>query len=70
MAPKLEEVAQELSGKVKIVNVIVDENQATPGQYGVRGIPALILFKSGKEVGQLVGNQPKDVILQFLGQHV
>ncbi len=70
LAPKLEEVAQELTGRMKIVKVNVDENQATPGQYGVRGIPAMILFKGGKEVGQLVGNQPKDAILQFLGQHV
>ncbi len=69
LAPKLEELAGELSGKVKIVKVNVDENQSTPAKFGVRGIPALLLFKGGKEVGQLVGNHPKDNILQFLNQH-
>lgn len=70
LAPKLEEVAQELGPKVKIVKVNVDENPGTPGKYGIRGIPAMILFKGGSEVGQLVGNHPKDAILEFLNKNV
>jgi len=70
LAPKLEEVAQELGEKVKIVKVNVDENQMTPQKYGVRGIPAMLLFKSGSEVGQLVGNHPKDAILDFLNKNI
>lgn len=70
LAPKLEEVAQELGDKVKIVKVNVDENQMTPQKYGVRGIPAMLLFKSGSEVGQLVGNHPKDAILDFLNKNI
>ena len=70
LAPKLEEVAQELGEKVKIVKVNVDENQMTPQKYGVRGIPAMLLFKSGAEVGQLVGNHPKDTILDFLKKNI
>lgn len=66
LAPKLEEVAQELGDKVKIVKVNVDENPGTPSKYGVRGIPAMLLFKGGNEVAQLVGNHPKDAILEFL----
>lgn len=70
LAPKLEEVAQEMGGKVKIVKVNVDENPGTPGKYGIRGIPAMILFKGGSEVGQLVGNHPKDAIVDFLNKNV
>jgi thioredoxin 1 len=48
----------------------VDENQNTPSRYGIRGIPAMLLFKSGAEVGQLVGNQPKDAIVDFLNKNI
>src|SRR5687768_17617231 len=70
LAPKLEEIAQELGEKVKIVKVNVDENQGTPQKYGVRGIPAMLLFKGGQEVGQLVGNHPKDTIVDFLNKNI
>lgn len=70
LAPKLEEIAQEMSGKVKVVKVNVDENPATPGKYGIRGIPAMLLFKGGGEAGQLVGNHPKDAIVDFLNKNV
>lgn len=69
LGPKLEEVAQEMSQKVKIVKLNVDENPSTPGKYGIRGIPAMLLFKDGKEVGQLVGNHPKDAIVDFLSKN-
>lgn len=69
LAPKLEEIAQEMSGKVRIVKVNVDENPGTPGKYGIRGIPAMLLFKGGQEVGQLVGNYPKEAIVEFLQSH-
>jgi len=69
LGPKLEEVAQELGQKIKIVKLNVDENPGTPGKYGIRGIPAMLLFKDGKEVGQLVGNHPKDAIVEFLGKN-
>lgn len=70
LGPKLEEIAQEMGGKVKIVKMNVDENQATPGKYGIRGIPAMLLFKGGSEIGQLVGNHPKDAIVEFLNDNV
>jgi thioredoxin 1 len=69
LAPKLEEIAGEMLGKVKIVKMNVDENQQTPGQFGIRGIPAMLLFKDGKQVGELIGNQPKDNITEFLNSH-
>lgn len=70
LAPKLEEIANELGAKIKVVKVNVDENEETPRKYGVRGIPAMILFKSGQEAGQLVGNHPKDAIVDFLNKNI
>ena len=70
LAPKLEEIAVELGSKIKIVKMNVDENQQTPGQFGIRGIPAMLLFKDGKKVGELVGNQPKESITEFLKAHI
>ena len=69
LAPKLEEIATEMSGKIKILKMNVDENPQTPGQFGIRGIPAMLLFRDGKQVGELVGNQPKDSIIEFLKSH-
>ena len=59
-----------MSSQVKIVKMNVDENPQTPGQYGIRGIPAMLLFKDGKQVGELIGNQPKDNITEFLKSHI
>lgn len=70
LAPKLEEIATELGSKIVIAKLNVDENQQTPEKYRIRGIPAMILFKNGREVGQLVGNHPKDAILDFLNKNI
>lgn len=70
LAPKLEEIAGELAGKIKILKMNVDENPQTPGVFGIRGIPAMLLFKDGKHIGELVGNQPKDSIAEFLKPHI
>lgn len=59
IAPLVDAVAEEYSGRVKVGKVNVDENPATPGKYGVRGIPTLILFKGGAVVDQVVGAVPK-----------
>lgn len=60
IAPVIDQLAGEYNGKIKIGKVNVDENPATPGQYGVRGIPTMILFKDGQIVDQLVGAVPKN----------
>lgn len=70
LAPKLEEIAGEFQGKLKVFKVDIDENQATPAQFGVRGVPTLILFKNGKQVDQIVGNHPKENILAVLNKHL
>ena len=66
IAPVLDLLADEYAGKVKIGKVNVDENPATPGQYGVRGIPTLILFKDGQILDQLVGAVPKNQLESLL----
>ena len=60
IAPALEELAQELAGKVKIVKVNVDENPGISSKYGIRGIPTLLMFKGGQVAAQKVGAQPKN----------
>ena len=59
VSPIVEELAKEFAGRVKVTKLNVDENPATPSQYGVRGIPTLLLFKGGKLFDQIVGAVPK-----------
>jgi thioredoxin 1 len=66
IAPIVDEMAQEYAGKLRVVKVNVDDNPGTPGKYGVRGIPTLILFKGGKVVDQLVGAVPRNQIKELI----
>ena len=60
--PIVDEVAAAYQGKLKVMKMDVDRNSATPMRYGIRGIPALLLFKGGKVAEQIVGYVPKDTI--------
>jgi thioredoxin 1 len=66
IAPALEEIAGALGEKVSIVKLNIDENPDTPGKYGVRGIPTMLLFKGGQPVAQKVGAAPRSNIQQWL----
>jgi thioredoxin 1 len=66
IAPALEEIAGALGDKVDIVKLNIDENPDTPGKYGVRGIPTMLLFKGGQAVAQKVGAAPRGQIQQWL----
>jgi thioredoxin len=68
LAPTVDTIATEYQGKIKVMKMDVDKNPATPGRYGVRGIPALILFKGGQVADQIVGFVPKDKIDQSLSR--
>jgi thioredoxin 1 len=59
IAPIVDQLADEYAGKLKIVKMNVDDNPRTPANYGVRGIPNLILFKGGQVQQQIVGAVPK-----------
>ena len=66
IAPALEEIAGALGDKVDIVKLIIDENPDTPGKYGVRGSPTMLLFQGGEAVAQQVGAAPRSQIQQWL----
>ena len=62
LGPVVDEVATDYQGKLKVMKMDVDKNNATPGRYGIRGIPALLIFKGGKVAEQIVGFVPKEQI--------
>ena len=70
VGPKLEEIAQEMGSKIKIMKLDVDNNQTVSAAFNVRSIPTLILFKGGKPVEQIMGNHPKDSIVDFITRNI
>ncbi|MEQ8442218.1 MAG: thioredoxin TrxA [Alphaproteobacteria bacterium] len=70
IAPALDEIAGDMGGKLTVAKLNIDENPMTPSQYGVRGIPTLMLFKDGQVVGTKVGAAPKSALEDWLKQHV
>ncbi|PNL93032.1 thioredoxin [Aggregatibacter aphrophilus] len=70
IAPILDDLAVEFAGKVKVVKINIDDNQATPAQFGVRSIPTLLLFKDGKPVATQVGALPKNQLAAFINQNI
>ena len=70
LAPVVDEVATQYNGQIKVMKMDVDRNSMTPGRYDIRGIPALLIFKGGKVVEQIVGFVPKEHIDQHLQKHL
>ena len=70
LAPTVEEIARDYSGKLKVVKVNVDENINSPSQYNVRGIPTLLIFKGGQVADQIVGAVPKEQIEKVLQRYL
>lgn len=66
IGPALEELSDEYEGKVKIVKINVDENPNSPAQMGVRGIPALFLFKDGQAIANKTGAAPKAALADWI----
>lgn len=69
LAPTLDEIARDYTGRVKVVKLNVDEN-AVAGRYNIRGIPTLLVFKGGQVVDQLVGVVPRDHIEKVIERHL
>jgi thioredoxin 1 len=66
IAPILDEVAEKYGDRVQVAKINVDEQQATPARFGVRGIPTLMLFKNGAVVAQKIGALSKTQLVAFL----
>jgi thioredoxin 1 len=66
IAPLLDDVAEQFAGQIKIAKVDVDSNKSAPAQYGVRGIPTLLIFKDGQVIAQKVGALSKPQLVDFI----
>lgn len=70
IAPALEEIAAEMTGKVKVVKLNIDENPGAAMKFGVRSIPTLIVFKDGKPAAQQVGAAPKGRLVEWINSAI
>ena len=70
IAPILDDIAKEYGSKLKVAKINIDENQQTPAQFGVRGIPTLMLFKGGAVEATKVGALSKSQLVAFLDSHL
>lgn len=70
IAPILDDVAADYAGRVKICKLNVDENQATPPRYGIRGIPTLMLFRNGNVEATKVGALSKTQLNAFIDSNI
>jgi thioredoxin 2 len=68
LAPTIDQLATELAGRLKVVKLNIDDNPMTASRYGVQSIPTLLVLEGGREIGRLVGVQPKEAILRRLEQ--
>ena len=70
IAPALEDIAGSMAGQLTVAKVDIDNNPQSPGTYGVRGIPTLILFKDGKPAATKVGALPKSALQAWISQNI
>ncbi len=70
IAPILDEVAEEMQAQVTVAKINIDDNPNTPGKYGVRGIPTLMLFAGGNVQGTKVGAVSKSKLVEFINEHL
>lgn len=70
IAPILDEIANEYAGKLKVAKLNIDDNQKTPANYGIRGIPTLMLFKNGNIEATKVGALSKSQLTAFIDSNL
>jgi thioredoxin 1 len=70
LAPTVAEIAQDYTGRLKVVKMNVDENVNSAGKFNIRGIPTLLIFKGGQVADQIVGAVPKEQIAKVVDRHL
>lgn len=70
IAPILDEISKEYAGRLKVTKLNIDDNQATPPKYGIRGIPTLMLFKNGNVEATKVGALSKSQLTAFIDSNI
>ncbi|MBW7566098.1 thioredoxin TrxA [Chromobacterium subtsugae] len=70
IAPILDEVSKEYEGRLKVAKLDIDQNQATPPKFGIRGIPTLMIFKGGQVVSTKVGALTKSQLTAFVDSNI
>jgi thioredoxin 1 len=68
VGPAVEQLSYTMDGKIKVAKLNVDENQEIANRYGIKSIPSLLLFKSGKEIARTVGAASKEAYQKFIEQ--
>ncbi|HLA36101.1 MAG TPA: thioredoxin TrxA [Rhodocyclaceae bacterium] len=70
IAPILEDIAKEYSGRLQVAKINIDDNPKTPSEFSIRGIPTLLLFKDGNVENQIVGAKSKTQLTAFIDSHL
>ena len=70
IGPALEEISEEMKNDIRITKLNIDENPSTPQQYGVRGIPTLLLFKNGEVVAEKIGALSKTKLTEWISENI
>ena len=70
IGPSLEELSEEMATKLKIVKINVDENPSTSQAYGIRSIPALMIFKDGQKISEKMGALPKSALESWVNETI
>ena len=69
LGPIIEEISQDLKGKVNVFKMNIDDNPNIPSEFGIRSIPTMILFKGGKQLDVKIGSLPKESIINWIESH-
>ncbi|MEG8230695.1 thioredoxin [Candidatus Rickettsia tasmanensis] len=70
LTPIIDEISKELQGKVKVLQMNIDENPNTPSEYGIRSIPTIMLFKNGEQKDTKIGLQQKNSLLDWINKSI
>jgi thioredoxin 1 len=70
LSPLIDEIAKEFAGKIEVYKCNVDDNPETPSQFGVRGIPSLMIFKDGKLADSKVGALPRASLVEWISKNL